>query len=181
MCCCWWVSVACLCPFGASSRMVGGVQPSLDRVGSSCFVSRSSKAFYAASIILGPGIVRPAFVTHVRRYAWKMHHVGYCGLLRNEVWCAPYLATTFHLGRGDIHYRDRGLYEAQGVNLACRLPVNVCVRGHRGPLLIAMVGRQDELLLGPNAGAHGGWDAVLGQYPPRAGVGGCLPFLDAFG
>ena len=32
------VRVACLWPFGASSRMVGGVQPSADGLGSSCVV-----------------------------------------------------------------------------------------------------------------------------------------------
>ena len=81
------VRVACLYLLGASTRMVGAVQPSPDGVGPSCFVLPSLgalcsfrrgrgcwcwKALYAASISLGPGMVRPAFVAHVRRYAWKM-------------------------------------------------------------------------------------------------------------
>ena len=37
--CRWTVRVACLWLFGASSRMVGGVQPSADGVGSSCVVT----------------------------------------------------------------------------------------------------------------------------------------------
>ena len=84
VCCCWTVRVACLWLFGASSRMVGGVQPSADGVGSSCVVLLSlgapcslgtgrgcwrRKALYAVSMSLGPSISRPAFVAHARRYA----------------------------------------------------------------------------------------------------------------
>ena len=36
--CRWTVLVACLWLFGASLRMVGGVQPLVEGVGSSCFV-----------------------------------------------------------------------------------------------------------------------------------------------
>ena len=36
--CRWTGRVACLWPLGASRRMVGGVQPSADGVGSSCFM-----------------------------------------------------------------------------------------------------------------------------------------------
>ena len=69
------------------------------------------------------------------------------------------------------------------------MPVDVKVRGHELPLLIAMVVSQDgvcvvwqeELQLGPNAFAHEGGDAVLCQYPSRAGIAGCLRFLDAYG
>ena len=82
--CRWTVRVACLWPSGASSRMVGGIQPSADGVGSSCVmlpalgVSCSLgggrgcwrwKALYALSMSLGPGISRSAFVAHARRYA----------------------------------------------------------------------------------------------------------------
>ena len=82
--CRWTVRVACLWLFGASSRMVGGVQPSADGSGSSCVVLPSfgascllgrgrgcwrRKALYAVSMSLGPGISRPAFVAQARRYA----------------------------------------------------------------------------------------------------------------
>ena len=39
--CSWTLRVACLWPLGASSRMVGAVQPSADGVGSSCLVQLS--------------------------------------------------------------------------------------------------------------------------------------------
>ena len=49
--CCWTVRVACLWLFGASSRMLGGVQLSADRVGSSCVVLPS----LGAPCLLGRG------------------------------------------------------------------------------------------------------------------------------
>ena len=48
-----------------------------------------------------------------------------------------------HLRGGDVHYRDGGPHEALGVHLACRVPSDVGVRGHKWPLLFAMVVRQD--------------------------------------
>ena len=48
-----------------------------------------------------------------------------------------------HLCWGDIHYGDGGPHEAQGVHLACRVSVDVGVRGHEWPLLIAVVVCQD--------------------------------------
>ena len=48
-----------------------------------------------------------------------------------------------HLCWGDIHYGDGGPYEAHGVHLACRVSVDVGVRGHEWPLLIAVVVCQD--------------------------------------
>ena len=39
---------------------------------------------------------------------------------------------------GDIHYGDGGPHEAQGVHLACRVSLDVGVRGHEWPLLIAV-------------------------------------------
>ena len=74
--------------------MVSGVQPSADGMGSSSFMPPSLgalcslgrrrgcscwKVLYALSILHGPGIVRPAFMAHVRRYAWKMRHTGHWG------------------------------------------------------------------------------------------------------
>ena len=50
-----------------------------------------------------------------------------------------------HLRWGDIHYGDSGPHEAQGVHLACRVSVDVGVRGHEWPLLIAVVVCQDGL------------------------------------
>ena len=41
------VRVASLCPLGASSRIMGGVQPSADGAGSSCFMSPSLGASYS--------------------------------------------------------------------------------------------------------------------------------------
>ena len=107
--CCWTVRVACLCPLGASSRMVGGVQPPADGLNSSCFVPPSlgsscsfvqgggcwcGMVLYAVPISLGPRIVCPAFVAHARRYAWKMRRAGYCGSDRNRAWWAPHWAMT---------------------------------------------------------------------------------------
>ena len=104
------VRVARLCPLGASSRMVVGAQPSPNGVGSSRFVSPPLgascsfwrgqgywcwKALYAASISLGPSILRPALVAHVRRYAWKMTRAGCCGSEGNGAWWAPHSAMTF--------------------------------------------------------------------------------------
>ena len=47
----------------------------------------------------------------------------------------------------DLHLRwgdgDGGSDEAQGVHLACRVSVDVGVRGHEWPLLISVVVRQD--------------------------------------
>ena len=71
--CRWTVRVACLCLLGAASRMVAGIQPSPDGLGSSRFVSPSFGAYctlwrgwgcwcwkglYAASISLGPWVCR---------------------------------------------------------------------------------------------------------------------------
>ena len=96
--CRWTVWVACLCPLGASSRMVGGAQPSPDGVGysrvvppslrASCSFGRGRgcccrKAAYALSMSFGAGIVRLAFVAQVRRYAWKTCRAGHCGPARN--------------------------------------------------------------------------------------------------
>ena len=53
--CRWTVRVACLWPFGASSRMVGGVQPSADGVGSFCFVPPSLGV--SCSLGQGPGVL----------------------------------------------------------------------------------------------------------------------------
>ena len=84
---------------------------------------------------------------------------------------------------------DGASYEAQGVHLACRELLDVSVRGYKRPLLIAMVLRhdgvcmmwQEELQLGPNAGAHRGGDALLCQYPSRVDIVVCLRFLDVYG
>ena len=48
-----------------------------------------------------------------------------------------------HLCWGDIHYGDGGPQEAQVVHLACRVSVDVGVRGHEWPLLIAVLVCQD--------------------------------------
>ena len=108
--CRWTVRVACLWPLGAGSRMVGGVQPSADGVGSSCVVPPSlgvscslgrgrgcwrCKAVYAVSMSLGPGMSRPAFVAHARRYAWKTWRAGHCGSERNGAWWASHWAMIF--------------------------------------------------------------------------------------
>ena len=53
------------------------------------------------------------------------------------------LGHDLHLRWGDIHYGDGGPPEAQGVHLACRVSVDVGVRGHKWPMLIAVVVRQD--------------------------------------
>ena len=97
------------------------------------------------------------------------------------------LGYTFHLSGGDVYYGDGSSYNAQGVHLACPLPLDVGVRGQEWPLLIAIVVCHDgvcvvrqELQLGPNAGAHGGGDALLCQHPSRAGTAGCLRFLNAY-
>ena len=96
--CCWTVRVACLWLLGASSRMVGGVWPSADGVGSSCVVLPSlgvscslrrgqgcwcRKPLYAVSMSLGPSISRPAFVAHAQRYAWKTPRARHCRSERN--------------------------------------------------------------------------------------------------
>ena len=75
-----------------------GAQPLPDGLGSSRFVSPSLgalcsfgrdwgcwcwKAFFAASISLGPGIVRPAFIAPLRGYAWKMRRAGHSAMERN--------------------------------------------------------------------------------------------------
>ena len=94
-----------------------------------------------------------------------------------------------HLRSGIVYYGDGGSYEAQGVHLACRVSVDVGVHGHRCPLLIAVVVRQDgvrvvreeELQMGPDAGSHGGGDTVLCQYPLGAGSAGHLSFFYAYG
>ena len=108
--CPWTVRVAYLWLFGASSRMVGGVQPSADGVGSSCVVLPSfgascligrgrgcwrRKALYAVSMSLGPGMSRPALVAHARRYAWKTRRAGHCGSENNEAWRASHWAMIF--------------------------------------------------------------------------------------
>ena len=99
--CCWTVRVACLLLFGASSRMVGGVQPSADGVGSCCLwllllgvlcsLVRGRgcwrrNTLYAVSMSLGPSISRPAFVAHARWYASKTRRAGHCGSERNGAW-----------------------------------------------------------------------------------------------
>ena len=101
--------VACLWPLGASSRMMGGSQPSADGVGCSCFVPPSLgvscllgrgrgcwfwKILHALSIFLGPDILRPAFVADAWRYAWKTRHAGHCGSERNGVWWALHWVMT---------------------------------------------------------------------------------------
>ena len=48
-----------------------------------------------------------------------------------------------HLCWGDIHYGDGGPDGPQGVHLACRVSMDVGVRGHEWPLLIAVVVCQD--------------------------------------
>ena len=108
--CCWTLRVACLWPFGASSRMVGGVKPSADGVGYSCVVLPSFgvscslgrgrgcwpwKALYAGSMSWNPGMSRPAFVAHAQRYAWKTRRAGYCGSERNGAWWALHWAMIF--------------------------------------------------------------------------------------
>ena len=135
--------------------MMGGVQPSADGVGSSCVVPLSLgvscslgrgrgcwrwKAVYAVSMSLGPGMSRPAFVPHARRYAWKTWRAGHCGSERNGEWWASHWAM---MCWGDIHYGDGCPHEAQGVHLACWVSVDVGVRGHEWPLLIAVVVCQD--------------------------------------
>ena len=35
--------------------------------------------------------------------------------------------------------------------------------------------------MGPRAGSHGGWDTVLCQYLPMAGVAGRLRFFNVYG
>ena len=110
MCFRWTMRVACLCPLGASSSMVGGAQPSPDEVGSYRFVSPSLvalcsfgqgrgcwrwKAFYAASMSLGPGILRPAFVAHLPIYALGTLGAGHCGSESNGAWLALHRAMTF--------------------------------------------------------------------------------------
>ena len=50
-----------------------------------------------------------------------------------------------HLCWGHIHYGDGGPQEAQGVHPACRVWVDVGVRGQERPLLIAVVVCQDGL------------------------------------
>ena len=104
------VRVACFWLFGASSRMLGGVQLSADGVGSCCFVLPSfgascslgrgrgiwrRKALYAVSMSFSPGISRPAFVAHARRYAWKTRRAGHCGSERNWAWWALQWAMIF--------------------------------------------------------------------------------------
>ena len=76
-------------------------------MGPSCFVSLSLgcscsfgraqgfwcwKALYAVSISLHPGIVRPAFVAHVQRYAWKTRRAGQRQTERNRAWWVPHWA-----------------------------------------------------------------------------------------
>ena len=115
--CRWTVRVPCLCPLGASSRMVGSVQLSADGSGSSCVVLASLrvscslgrgrgcwrwKALYAVSMSLGPGMSRPAFVAHARRYAWKTRRAGHCGSERNGAWWASHWAMIF-ICVGAIH------------------------------------------------------------------------------
>ena len=53
------------------------------------------------------------------------------------------LGHDLHLRWGDVYYGDGGSHKAQGVHLACRVSVDVGVRGHEWPLLIAVVVRQD--------------------------------------
>ena len=53
------------------------------------------------------------------------------------------LGHDLHLCLGDIHYGDGGPHEAQGVEIARRVSVDVSVRGHEWPLLIAVVVCQD--------------------------------------
>ena len=53
------------------------------------------RALYAGSMSLGPSIVRPALVAHVRRYAWRTRRVGHCKTARNGAWWAPHWAMYF--------------------------------------------------------------------------------------
>ena len=140
------------------------------------------KALYALLMSLGSGILCHTFVTHVRRYAWKTRRVGHCGSARNVAWWAPYWAMMF-ICVGVMYTM------VMVARTRRRVPVHVSVRGYEWPLLIAMVVRQDgvcvmwreELQLAPNAGAHGGGEAVLCKYLSRAGIAGCLCFLDTYG
>ena len=144
--CRWTVRVACLWP------LLGGVQPSADGVGSPrvvlpslavwCSLKRGRgcwrwKALYAVSKSLGPGMSRPAFVAHARRYAWKTRRTGHCCSEREQGMVGVPLGHDLHLCWGDICYCDGAPHEAQGIHLARRVSVDVAVRGHEWPLLIA--------------------------------------------
>ena len=195
--CRWTVRVACLWLFGASSRMVGGVQRPADGVGSSCVVLPSfgascslargrgclrQKALYAVSKSLGPGLRSACAEVRLEDAAcWPLR------VRRERGVVGVALGHDLHLRWGDLYYGDGASQRAQGVHPTCR--VSVDVRGHEWPLLIAVVVRQDgvrvvrweELQLGPDAGAHRGGDTVLCQYRPRAGVAGHLRFFYAYG
>ena len=156
--CCWTVWVACLCPFGASSRMVGGVQPSPDRggllpllvsivVGLVLLRAESGvlvlEGFVRRVYILGSwncayyfrGACAEICLEDAARWPWRVEEErGVLGFAWGH---------DCHVSGGDVHYGDRGSHEAQGVHFPCRPPVDVGVRGHKWPLLIAMVVCQD--------------------------------------
>ena len=156
--CRWTVRVACLWLFGASSRMVGVVQPSADGVGSSCVVLPSFWGLVLARAGLGmlapESLVRRVDVLGPRRFAPCLRSA--CAEVRLEdVACWPLRVGKKrgvvgvarghdpHLRWGDVYYTDGGSNEAQGVHLPCRVSVDVGVHGHEWPLLIAVVVRQD--------------------------------------
>ena len=103
------------------------------------------KAMYAVPMSLGPGMSRPAFVGQAQRYACKTRLAGHCGSERNGAWWASHwamilicVAVIYTMVMGAPH-------EAQGVHLACRVSVDVGVRDHEWPLLIAVVVCQDGM------------------------------------
>ena len=124
--CRWTVPVACLWPFGASSRMVGGVQPSADGLGSSCFVLPTLgvscslgrgrgcwrwKALYAVSMSLGrqfaPCLCSAcAEVCLEHAGCWPLQVVKERGLV------GAALSHDLHLRWGDVYYGDGGPHEA---------------------------------------------------------------------
>ena len=97
--------------------------------------------------VLGPRHVAPclrsacAEVRFEDAACWPLSISLWVGKERSVVGVA--LGHDLHLRWGDIHYGDGGPHEAQGGHLACRVSVDVGVRGHEWPLLIAVVVRQD--------------------------------------
>ena len=105
----------------------------LARAGRGCW---RSKALYAVSMSLGPGMSRPSFVAHARRYAWKTWRAGHCGSERNGAWWASHWAMIL-ICVGVIYTM------VMVAPTRRRVSVDVGVRGHEWPLLIAVVVCQD--------------------------------------
>ena len=135
--CRWTVRVACLWLFGATSRMVGVAvnwRLVLARAGSGVLAPES---LVRRVDVLGPRHVAPCLGSACAEVRLEDAACWPLRVRRERGVVEVALGHDLHLCWGDVNYGDGGSREALGVHLARRVSVDVGVRGHEWPLLIA--------------------------------------------